>query len=98
MIEQLDSSVNEVKDFGLITKEDSSVMKGFENGYYFESVQLSGFLCFFVEVEINIRFVFDQFGGNREKNKVECFKVGMIVGNFMVQLCENGESLELIII
>lgn len=92
--EQLDSSANEVKDSGLTTKEDSSVMKGLENGHHPESAQLSGSLCPSAEAEINTRSALDQFGGNREKNKVECSKAGMTVGNFMVQLRENGESLE----
>ena len=94
MTEQLDGSANEVKNSGLTTKEDSSIMKGLVNGYHPESAQSSSSLCPSGEAENNTRSELDQLGGNREKNEVESSRAGMTVGNCVVQLHENGESLE----
>lgn len=96
MTEQLDGSTekNEVKISGVTMKEDSSVMKGLENGHHPESSQSSGSSCPSTEAENNTRSKQDHLGGNREKNEAECSGTGMTVGNCVVQLHENGESLE----
>ena len=81
--EQLDSSTekNEVKNSGLTTKEESSVVKGLENGHRPESAQSRG-----------SRLNLDQLGDNTEKNKVECSGSSMTIPNCVVQPHENGES------
>lgn len=81
--EQLDSSTekNEVKNSGLTTKEESSVVKGLENGHHPESAQSRG-----------SRLNLDQLGDNTEKNRVECSGSSMTIPNCVVQPHENGES------